>query len=122
MKRILIVLALAFGSMNTLPQPTNLIPAPAEYSVRPRSICPTDMASLREKVRISEKALLHCLGGRNLAEELQSYMIRRMERFAHEHGKRIIDWDEILQRGNGTTNLDYLSMLKGWEMCFASEG
>ena len=22
---------------------------------------------------------------------------------------------------NGTTNLDYLSMLKGWEMCFASE-
>ena len=22
---------------------------------------------------------------------------------------------------NGTTNLDYLSMLKGWELCFASE-
>ena len=32
-------------------------------------------------------------------EELQSYMIRRMERFAHEHGKRIIGWDEILQGG-----------------------
>ena len=32
-------------------------------------------------------------------EELQSYMIRRMERFANEHGKRIIGWDEILQGG-----------------------
>ena len=32
-------------------------------------------------------------------EELQSYMIKRMERFAHEHGKRIIGWDEILQGG-----------------------
>ena len=31
------------------------------------------------------------------AEELQSYMIRRIERFAHEHGKRIIGWDEIVQ-------------------------
>ena len=32
-------------------------------------------------------------------EELQSYMIKRMERFAHEHGKRIIGWDEILEGG-----------------------
>lgn len=32
-------------------------------------------------------------------EELQSYMIRRIERFAHEHGKRIIGWDEILEGG-----------------------
>ena len=32
-------------------------------------------------------------------EELQSYMIRRMERFAREHGKRIIGWDEILEGG-----------------------
>lgn len=31
--------------------------------------------------------------------ELQSYMIRRMERFANEHGKRIIGWDEILEGG-----------------------
>ncbi len=37
--------------------------------------------------------------GLKSAEELQSYMIRRMERFAHEHGKRIIGWDEILQGG-----------------------
>ena len=32
-------------------------------------------------------------------EELQSYMIKRIERFAHEHGKRIIGWDEILEGG-----------------------
>jgi len=32
-------------------------------------------------------------------EQLQSYLIRRMERFAHEHGKRIIGWDEILEGG-----------------------
>ena len=32
-------------------------------------------------------------------EELQSYMIRRMERFAQNHGKRIIGWDEILEGG-----------------------
>ena len=31
--------------------------------------------------------------------ELQSYMIRRMERFANAHGKRIIGWDEILEGG-----------------------
>ena len=37
--------------------------------------------------------------GLKSAEELQSYLIRRMERFAHEHGKRIIGWDEILQGG-----------------------
>jgi hexosaminidase len=32
-------------------------------------------------------------------KELQSYMIRRMERFANDHGKRIIGWDEILEGG-----------------------
>ena len=37
--------------------------------------------------------------GLESVEELQSYMIRRMERFAHEHGKRIIGWDEILEGG-----------------------
>ena len=34
--------------------------------------------------------------GLESAEQLQSYMIRRMERFANGHGKRIIGWDEIL--------------------------
>ena len=37
--------------------------------------------------------------GLQRVEELQSYMIRRMERFAQEHGKRIIGWDEILEGG-----------------------
>ena len=32
-------------------------------------------------------------------EELQSYMVKRIEDFAHEHGKRIIGWDEILEGG-----------------------
>ena len=37
--------------------------------------------------------------GLESVEELQSYMIRRMDRFAHEYGKRIIGWDEILEGG-----------------------
>ena len=37
--------------------------------------------------------------GLQSVEELQSYLIKRMERFAHGHGKRIIGWDEILQGG-----------------------
>ena len=37
--------------------------------------------------------------GLESVEELQSYIIKRVERFAHEHGKRIIGWDEILQGG-----------------------
>ncbi|MBO6096469.1 MAG: family 20 glycosylhydrolase [Bacteroidales bacterium] len=38
-------------------------------------------------------------GGLESAEQLQSYMIRRMERFAKGHGKRIIGWVELLQGG-----------------------
>ena len=37
--------------------------------------------------------------GLSSVEQLQSYMIKRIERFAHQHGKRIIGWDEILQGG-----------------------
>ena len=37
--------------------------------------------------------------GLQSVEELQSYLIKRIERFAHEHGKRIIGWDEILEGG-----------------------
>ena len=68
MKRILIAFTLACGVMNTKAQPTNLIPAPVEYSVRSGSISSKDMASLHEKVRISEKALLRRLEGRKLAD------------------------------------------------------
>lgn len=32
-------------------------------------------------------------------EELQSYFIRRIERFLIEHGRRLIGWDEILEGG-----------------------
>jgi hexosaminidase len=32
-------------------------------------------------------------------EELQSYFIRRVERFLNAHGKRLIGWDEILEGG-----------------------
>lgn len=31
--------------------------------------------------------------------ELQSYFIRRMEKFLNEHGRRLIGWDEILEGG-----------------------
>lgn len=31
--------------------------------------------------------------------ELQSWFIRRMEKFLHAHGKRLIGWDEILEGG-----------------------
>jgi len=31
--------------------------------------------------------------------ELQSYFIRRIERFLNEHGRRLIGWDEILEGG-----------------------
>ena len=37
--------------------------------------------------------------GLESVEQLQSYLIKRIESFAHEHGKRIIGWDEILQGG-----------------------
>ena len=56
------------GKAKAQPKPTNLIPAPVAYSVRPGSISSKDMASLHEKVRISEKALLRRLGGRKLTD------------------------------------------------------
>jgi hexosaminidase len=32
-------------------------------------------------------------------EELQSYFIKRIERFLHAHGRKLIGWDEILEGG-----------------------
>ena len=32
-------------------------------------------------------------------EELQSYLVKRMEKFVNDHGKTIIGWDEILEGG-----------------------
>lgn len=37
--------------------------------------------------------------GMKEVDELQSYMIRRIERFVNSKGRRIIGWDEILQGG-----------------------
>ena len=37
-------------------------------------------------------------GLRNV-EELQSYLVRRIERFLNAHGRRLIGWDEILEGG-----------------------
>ena len=37
--------------------------------------------------------------GLSNVDELQSYMIRRMERFVNSKGRRIIGWDEILDGG-----------------------
>lgn len=32
-------------------------------------------------------------------DELQSYFIRRIDRFLSEHGRKLIGWDEILEGG-----------------------
>ncbi|MBP5323255.1 MAG: beta-N-acetylhexosaminidase [Bacteroidaceae bacterium] len=70
MRKILIVLALVCGAVCTQaqPRPTNLIPTPVEYSVRSGSVRHDDLARLREKVRISRKALLCRLGDRRLTD------------------------------------------------------
>ena len=67
MKYILIAFAFSFGVMNAQAQ-LNLIPAPAEYSVRSGSISSKELAGLREKVRISPKALLRLLKDRKLED------------------------------------------------------
>ncbi len=37
--------------------------------------------------------------GLKSVEELQSYLVRRIERFLNAHGRRLIGWDEILEGG-----------------------
>ena len=37
--------------------------------------------------------------GLSSVEELQSYLIRRIERYLNAHGRRLIGWDEILEGG-----------------------
>ena len=37
--------------------------------------------------------------GLSSVEELQSYLVRRIERFLNAHGRRLIGWDEILEGG-----------------------
>nr|WP_106790796.1 family 20 glycosylhydrolase [Aquimarina sp. Aq78] len=42
--------------------------------------------------RITEKGLQN-------EEELQSYFVKRMEKFINSHGKKLVGWDEILEGG-----------------------
>jgi hexosaminidase len=49
-------------------QPKDIIPAPAEYSVRPGSLPADVLAQLPQKVRISESAVRRRLKGRELAD------------------------------------------------------
>jgi hexosaminidase len=44
------------------------------------------------------QAFMLSVGAKN-SHELQSYFIRRMDRFLTEHGQRLIGWDEILEGG-----------------------
>ena len=39
----------------------------------------------------------------NSVDELQSYMIHRIEKFLHDHGRKIIGWDEIIEGGLSPT-------------------
>ena len=66
MRYIILALALAMGivSAQAQSQPANLIPAPAEYNVRPGTISRDKMNGSHEKLRISEKAMLRRLEGR----------------------------------------------------------
>jgi len=44
------------------------------------------------------QALMASVGAKD-SHEMQSYFIRRMDRFLAEHGRRLIGWDEILEGG-----------------------
>lgn len=55
--------------------------------------------------------------GLDNVEELQSYFIKRMEKFLSGHGKRIIGWDEILEGGlaPGAAVMSWRGIQGGWE-------
>jgi hexosaminidase len=44
------------------------------------------------------QALMAAAGARD-SHEMQSYFIRKMDRFLTEHGRRLVGWDEILEGG-----------------------
>ena len=64
------MLLLAFCPKSNKPQAeqANLIPAPVELTVRSGSVCSNKLASLPQKVKISEKALLSRLKGQKLTD------------------------------------------------------
>ena len=64
------MLVLACGTMENQPQQktVDLIPAPVEVNVLTGEIKANELANLPEKIRISEKALLRHLEGKNLTD------------------------------------------------------
>lgn len=57
-----------------------------------------------EAVKTNWKRCKHCIKRMNdekleSAEELQSYFIKRIEKFLNDNGKKLIGWDEILEGG-----------------------
>lgn len=57
-----------------------------------------------EATKTNWKKCSHCkarmkLEGLKDVEELQSYFVKRMEKFINSHGKKLIGWDEILEGG-----------------------
>ena len=65
-----LALTLSYGCKNvqTLSEPSDLIPAPVEMTVTPGCISADELANLPIKEKISEKALLRYLEGQELTE------------------------------------------------------
>ena len=57
-----------------------------------------EVPKTRWKASPIAQELIHREGLKN-EEELQSYFIKRIERFLRTHGRRLIGWDEILEGG-----------------------
>ena len=57
-----------------------------------------EVPKTRWKTSPIAQELIHREGLKN-EEELQSYFIKRIERFLRAHGRRLIGWDEILEGG-----------------------
>lgn len=76
-----------------------------------------DEATKTEWKKCSECKLRMAEEGLDNVEELQSYFIRRMEKFLSSHGRVLIGWDEILEGGlaPGATVMSWRGINGGWE-------
>ncbi|WP_071134208.1 family 20 glycosylhydrolase [Millionella massiliensis] len=62
--------------------------------------CPDCQKRIKEEGLDVKSRVADANGKKHSSEELlQSYTITRIEKFANEHGKKIIGWDEILEGG-----------------------
>lgn len=57
------------------------------------------------------KALMQKEGLKNV-DELQSYFVKRMEKFFNAHGRKLIGWDEILE--GGVSKTAYVMYWRSW--------